>query len=390
MRLLIASGTVAPEIGGPSTFIASAVPRLVERGIDVRVLAFAPSNAAESLDPAPVTRIARTALPGRLAAYARAYRRLARTADCVLALGLLLPRPTPHGVPVVIKVPGDTVWERAVARGWVAPTEEVEGFDARRHARRVEWLKRWRRAEVRRAAHVVVPSRFLRDMAASWGVRTCRLSVIPNAVPDDGHARAIDASAARRALGWGSDEPVVVVAGRLVRWKHVDLVFEAARAVPGLRIVVAGEGPEQRRLETLAQTLGVRAEFAGALPGDALTRVLRAADYLVLYSSYEGLSHTAIEALVAGTPVVASRRGGNPEVVDHGRNGLLVEHPDVGALAAALGEAFAPGRRAQLAAGTTASRHRFAPDGQVAALVDLLHDVTSPRSASGRGLASSP
>jgi glycosyltransferase involved in cell wall biosynthesis len=50
----------------------------------------------------------------------------------------------------------------------------------------------------------------------------------------------------------------------------------------------------------------------------------RSADYTVLYSGYEGLSHTLLESLLAGTPVIASNKGGNPEVVRHGENGLLV------------------------------------------------------------------
>src|SRR5215207_8681816 len=87
---------------------------------------------------------------------------------------------------------------------------------------------------------------------------------------------------------------------------------------------------------------------------------MRAADYTALYSGYEGLSHTLLESLRAGTPVIASDKGGNPEVVRHGVNGLLVPYVNVGALAAALHEAFAAGKREALAANTGAGMERFA------------------------------
>ena len=99
--------------------------------------------------------------------------------------------------------------------------------------------------------------------------------------------------------------------------------------------------------------------FCGALSRPELALRLRAADYLVLYSAYEGLSHTLLEALELGTPVIASRCGGNGEVVHDGVNGLLVPCPDREALAAALRHALAPGIRRRLAAASALGLDRF-------------------------------
>ncbi len=77
---------------------------------------------------------------------------------------------------------------------------------------------------------------------------------------------------------------------------------------------------------------------------------MKAADYVALYSGYEGLSHTLLESLRAGTPVIASDKGGNPEVVQHGINGLLVPYVDVEALTAAIARSAAS-RRARLTGG---------------------------------------
>jgi D-inositol-3-phosphate glycosyltransferase len=102
-----------------------------------------------------------------------------------------------------------------------------------------------------------------------------------------------------------------------------------------------------------------RVRFLGKVPRAQVPLLMRAADYLALYSSTEGLSHTLLEALHVGTPVIASARGGNPEVVQHGVNGLLVPHPDLSALRAALGHAFSDGVRAALAANSAVGMARF-------------------------------
>jgi glycosyltransferase involved in cell wall biosynthesis len=105
--------------------------------------------------------------------------------------------------------------------------------------------------------------------------------------------------------------------------------------------------------------LAERVTFLGRIPRERLALYMKAADYLALYSGYEGMSHTLLEALRAGTPVIASDKGGNPEVVQHGVNGLLVPYVDGEALAAALAEAFQPGKRAALAANTHSGLERF-------------------------------
>src|SRR5574341_950020 len=93
-----------------------------------------------------------------------------------------------------------------------------------------------------------------------------------------------------------------------------------------------------------------RVTFLGKVSRDKMPLSMRAADYLALYSGYEGLSHTLLESLRAGTPVIASDKGGNPEVIRHGENGLLVPYVNVEALATALQEAFRPGMREKLVA----------------------------------------
>ncbi|NJL93822.1 MAG: glycosyltransferase [Anaerolineae bacterium] len=81
---------------------------------------------------------------------------------------------------------------------------------------------------------------------------------------------------------------------------------------------------------------------------NALPSYYQIADYCILYSGYEGLSHVLLESLSLGTPVIASDKGGNPEVVRHGENGLLVPYREVDALIRTLQEAQQPALRTWL------------------------------------------
>ncbi len=357
MRIFVASGILTPEIGGPATYLEGLLPELEDRGHEVRVLAY--GDVAPGVNVGSADRVPRGPLPLRLVRYAVAYARGAAWADVVLVLSLALPRPGRARARVALRVAGDYAWERAINRGWIGPHEELEGFQARRHGWRVEATKAWRAREARRADLLIVPADYLRALVLGWGVDARRIEVIPNAVRPNAAATALTRSEARRLLGWDTGGRYLLAAARLTRWKGIELVIDAVAGLDGVRLVVAGDGPLRAALAARAAASGAPTTFCGALPRETLALHLRAADYLVVYSGYEGLSHTILEALTLGTPVIASRRGGNPEVVRDGGNGLLVAHPDAAALAAALRRAFAPGVRERLAAATATGLERF-------------------------------
>jgi glycosyltransferase involved in cell wall biosynthesis len=167
--------------------------------------------------------------------------------------------------------------------------------------------------------------------------------------------------AARARLGWALTGRYLLTVARLTPWKGIDMLIDALAHTPDVTLIVAGDGPQKAALEARAVERGVggRVVFAGKVPHDHIAVFMRAADYLVLYSGYEGLSHTLLEALYVGTPVIASARGGNPEIVQDSVNGLLVKHPDTDALIAALQRALADGVQTRLAGGTGHGLARF-------------------------------
>ncbi len=357
-RLLIASGIFHPEAGGPSTYLYELLPQLQARGWDVRALAY--GDAPTQGYPYSLTRIARQSLPQRLLAYARAAGPLLAWADLIYIHTLGLPLVGSGRAPRVLKIVGDQAWERAVRRGWVAPTTDIDTFQRQRLSLRVEAAKAARSREVRGMDAVVVPSEYLKRMVLGWGVPDERVRVIYNALPPELHAPQVTPAEARAQLGL-PDGPLLLTAARLLPWKGVDHLLTALRHLPDVTLVVAGDGPEFEALQAQAALLGVasRVRFLGRVDRETMPLLMRAADYLVLYSGYEGLSHTILESLRVGTPVIASDKGGNPEAVQDGVNGLIVPYVDVGALTDVLRGAFAPGQRAALAANSAVGLERF-------------------------------
>ncbi len=374
MRIFVATGIFHPEPGGPATYLYRLLPELVARGHVVRVLTF--SEGPTEGYPYPLRRIPRRALPLRWGDYARAAWGEMRRAEVMFINNLGLPLIGGGDVPRVLKVVGDRAWERAVNKGWIAPTEDIDAFQRGRYLWRVRLLQAQRAREVRRADRVIVPSRYLRDMVIGWGAPPERVHVIYNALPPDTVSTGLSQAEARAALGLGAG-PLLLTVARLVPWKGIDHLIRALPAVPQARLLIAGDGPDEARLRALAASEGVgeRVTFLGRVPRERLALYFRAADYTVLYSGYEGLSHVALESLGAGTPVIASDKGGNPELVAHDVNGLLVPYPDPAALAETLRLACSGDTRARLAAHTDDGLERFAWETLVEQTVAVLEGV---------------
>ncbi len=375
-KLFIAAGIFHPEAGGPATYLYEILPELQKSGWDIRALTYGAGST--SAYPYPLKRIARRPLPIRLADYARAaYPRL-RWADVVYVHTLDLPLFN-HHAPRVAKIVGDQAWERAIRKGWIPPTEDIDVFQTKTYSRVVTAQKTASAKQVQAMDGVIVPSQYLKRMVIGWGVDEAKIHVIYNALPDDPAANVSEASKlsqaqARAELGL-NDAPILLTAGRLVQWKGVDSLIAILPRLPDVRLLIAGDGEMMPALieQVRALELGDRVMFLGKLGRHRLNLYFKAADYLVLYSGYEGLSHTLLESLRAGTPVIASDKGGNPEVVQHGVNGLLVPYKDADALEKALHEAFQTGKRSRLAANTSVGMERFDFKTMVQQTSDVLH-----------------
>lgn len=355
-KLFVASGIFHPESGGPATYLKTILPALQDAGWQLRVQTFGELHAGDY--PYPVTRIARSPYLIRQARYALASRRQLSWADLVYSHSLDLPLLGARDQPHVIKIVGDQAWERCHRRGWIPADLGIDEFQSYRGDWRVRWQKASRSRQVAATEAIIVPSQYLKRMVVSWGVDPTRTHVIYNALPPK-IAPSETRAAIRSQLNW-DDRPTLLTVARLQRWKGVDHLIAALSQLPDLRLVVVGDGPDRSRLTQLAAPLGERAIFTGALNQEQVQRLIRAADGLALYSGYEGLSHTLLESLRLGTPVLASDVGGNPEVLRHGLNGLLVPYVDGAALRHGIQELIE--RRDEFAANCGLELGRFRLD----------------------------
>jgi glycosyltransferase involved in cell wall biosynthesis len=177
----------------------------------------------------------------------------------------------------------------------------------------------------------------LMDVLRDMGVEGSRLHVMRNGVDLEQFAPQPQGPARQRLGIEGS--PVLISVGHLIERKghHVAIAAlpEVLRHHPEARLVIVGEGPERPALEALALQLGVqgRLTLTGTLPQASLAGWYSAADMLILASSREGWANVLLEAMACGTPVVATRIWGTPEVVSTSAAGLLVEERSAAALA---------------------------------------------------------
>ena len=168
----------------------------------------------------------------------------------------------------------------------------------------------------------------------------------------------------RGRLGLPGNTPLLLFVGRLQPWKGVETAIRALPHIPAAALLVAGAGEDRPRLERIVADLGLgtRVRFLGGLDRRDLPRLYSSADLLLATShASETFGIGPVEAQACGLPVVASRFGGFPEVVDAGRTGLLVPPRDPQALAEAVNSLLAdPSRRATMSATAPAWAAQFA------------------------------
>jgi len=191
-----------------------------------------------------------------------------------------------------------------------------------------------------RAVGLITVCQALKDRLVELGVSDHRINVLRNGV-DLELFRPHPAREALRAR-YGLSGPVVLSVGHLIPRKGHDLVVDAVAEIPGVTLLIAGEGPELERLRSQSAARGIsdRVRFLGRIPPIRLAEVYSASDVLVLASSREGWANVLLEARACGTPVIASSVWGTPEVVTEPEAGALVHERTGTAFADALRRLF--------------------------------------------------
>ena len=205
--------------------------------------------------------------------------------------------------------------------------------------RTIHSVEHWLGHESRR---LITCSGYMRDqVTALFDLPTGHIDVVPNGVDNRAWAaqpRAVTAARKRFA----GDGPLIGFAGRLVYEKGVQHLVHAIPHLrdrhPGLRVVIAGDGPYRPDLQEQARHLGLdrTIRFAGFMTETQLPAVLGATDATVVPSLYEPFGMVALEAAAAGAPLAVAATGGLTEIVEAGITGVTFPHSDPDALAGAV------------------------------------------------------
>jgi glycosyltransferase involved in cell wall biosynthesis len=187
---------------------------------------------------------------------------------------------------------------------------------------------------------VICVSDDLRQTCLAAGVSEDACVLIENAIDTHQYTRTCSVEAAKARLGFSPDRLLIGAIGRLSAEKGFDRLIAAARRLlaDGLDfdLVIAGEGDERARLEALIKSQG-RPDRIRLLGYRADTiELYQSLDLFALSSLREGLPNVVLEAMALGVPILATRIAGLPRLIQHGRNGWLVEPDDVEGLADGL------------------------------------------------------
>jgi glycosyltransferase involved in cell wall biosynthesis len=210
-------------------------------------------------------------------------------------------------------------------------------------------LHKWLRRFMRKCQHIVIPSESIREiLVREFGLQE-RYTVIPTGIDLEPYQCA-NRESLRKEQGW-QDETVLISVGRLAPEKNWDTLLRAFARVysqhSDTRLVLIGDGPARGQLQSLTAELGIaeHVTFTGALPFEEVPCRLKAADMFPFASVTETQGLVTMEAMAAGLPVVAVNASGTRDIVEHGKQGFLVEN-DADALARGIEKLLAdPERR---------------------------------------------
>jgi glycosyltransferase involved in cell wall biosynthesis/putative flippase GtrA len=326
VKLLIATGIYPPEGGGPATYSKALKKELTKAGYEVKVVTYGNPNLQEK-DVYVVNRKKNVIF--RYFDYFYSVWKLALWADLVYVQG-----PMSEGLPsylackfrrkkYLLKIVGDYAWEQSNRFG---VTDLLDDFQTKKYVWQVELMRKLQKLVARNAALIITPSEYLKRIVSFWGIEDEKIKVIYNAIS----SKQVEKIEKPEGEKW------LVTNARLVPWKGIDTLIDLMPSIwhfdDDIKLKIISDGPMRPQLEKKIKSLKPHKQedvsLLGYMPNEKALGYMQAADLFILNSGYEGLAHVILECFKLGTPVLASRAGGNPELVIPGQSGDLFDYND--------------------------------------------------------------
>ncbi len=312
MKILLVTGIFPPDIGGPATYVPKLGMDLNSLGYDVSVITLGGSDSVQRLKHYKVRCINRdTWLPLRIFKTVVFIFLELRECESIFSNGLFLECALAlrfsKKKKSVVKIVGDPIWERQRNRGLTNVTlrdffNQRLGFSQSILRKAFNWS--WSVFD-----HRIAPSLELCTLV-NCHLKPLTCLHVPNGVEI-------------------SEEPIefsnenLITVSRLVSWKNLDVVIEAA-ALAQVKLTIVGSGPEEKYLKGVALSVDADVNFLGQLNSDDTLKAMGLAKYFVQVSDYEGLSFSLLEAMSRGLIPIVSNVPGNTSVVTNMINGVVI------------------------------------------------------------------
>ena len=356
MKVLLVSGVYPPQIGGPSAQTEQIAQGLITRGIDVQVVTYGDRRLSKVVDRVPVTFIdgsLRRGLGKKIIRNIEIFGDLLRiikdfrpTVIHMQTVSFNLSIMTGiaaklSGIPTIIKFSSDLVWDRI-------NRDKIVGTASSKISNPLQRLSNWVLELSQRfllliydcvwATTIVYKER----LANKFFVRDRKILLLPNFIDLQRFAKVAKSRELLKSQQNHPNQIVLLTVCRLIPCKGLETCLEAMSHLSELpitlRIVGNGAPAYELSLQKLAQHLGVteQIEFIGAIPPSQIAEEYRTADLFVLASYFEAFGIVLVEAMASGVPIVATKVGGIPTVVEDGVSAKLVPAGDAVSLAQAI------------------------------------------------------
>lgn len=332
MNVLLVTGIFPPDSGGPSTHIYHLAESLISKENKVTIVTLSDRIDIEEHHNFKVYRIRRKIFyPFRILKTIFEIRRHLKKADVVYANGLYQEAFFANifiKKPLIFKIVGDKIWDRLDIKGKTKRSfDEFQIIKIPLKFRFPYWL---RKKVLQGANNIFVPSHYFVPIVQKWTGSKVPVQVIQNGCPPICFKSSSNIS---RHPGR------FLIVARLIPRKKVDLVLRAINDLERpCQLQIIGSGPDEKRLRGILDHGISHHEvfWEGSLPREKVIERMYQAICLLVPSTHENFPHVILEAMHCGLPVIASDAGGIGEIIESGKNGLIVDRSEPSAWALAM------------------------------------------------------
>ncbi len=329
--ICIVSSIFPPDIGGPATFTYDFSKWIHQSGENLRVVTYASKKAVDVNEGFSVSRVYLNDLMiSRIFRMIWKILRAGRGSKYYFATGAFIETYLASLISkkkIVVKIPGDIVWERARNNG--ITDLSIDEFQNSRLPIKYAIFRYFFLRSIMSAKSVIVPSNYLLNLVKKWGITDNRIHLVHNCIPNEYF----------KSPKLTEHEYDVLTVARLVPWKGIPEIIEDCAHL-NLKLCIVGDGPERISLEILAEKLSSDVTFLGQIDSTKMPGIYQKSKIFVLNSDYEGLPHALVEARASGVFSIARSGTGSTEVITEGVDGYLIGGKNQFSLRKALSKAL--------------------------------------------------